>query len=349
MQYRADFIVSADHVLPPGQDCIELSNQITGARLMLRNALPEDGTTIEALIASVVADAPSLESVRPLFEEMLSDWLDLLAFVMRSRFGIDRISRVIEWDPWMRERNLLAFEHFDPRYPPTHQLDSDFGATVEALANLPVRDYAVTALRHFRRGVRAAQLEEQFQHFWLAIEGIATSLSDRARVPIMCETHKQTALTCPECQTPPTRRRPSAQAIRALLQQLLPPRIDAAKVYSQLSIARNKLLHGSTKHSVEVETGVEFYLIVERAGSIAWTAIFQTMGIPHTTNLLAFAEDEARLAHVTATAVPAILFGCPVDTMFPTDAQIPRPHFTISAQPSRERNTACIFHPTDTN
>ncbi len=212
-----------------------------------------------------------------------------------------------------------ALQVFDPLYPPSPDLPAACVQTAETISQARPAGYVYHALHCFRNGVRAKQLEDQFQNFWLAIETIAEGRKEKTKVSISCP-KCQEPLTCSHCQENPLRGLLSGQAIRNLLNVTVMP--DPDKIYRDLSSVRNRLMHGGSSAATAIKkTGRSLENLVNLAGNIAWHAIMASM--PNTKEPLNFGHRDGVFANLDLVAGPFGTFEFIGDGEHPTDDKIP--------------------------
>ena len=270
--FRGDFTVSSSLVLPDGGKPMTIRNR--DIVIVIRNAKKDAAGNIPSLNIQVVGEGSDLKSAAEELRGRLASQLDLLSFVTHSKFLIDQCWRVMDWEPFQKERQFRILKKFDPLYPPDPQLTAEFGATAEGFSNVEVEGYILRALRCFRYGILAEQLEEQFQQFWMSIETIAEGSKEATPAPIPCSKCGG-VLTCNACHDTPTRVPMAQQAIRELIDRIAGNK--ARDVHRRLARARNHLVHGGAPSSIEGKIGVSLEALVNEAGYFAWHAIVATM------------------------------------------------------------------------
>src|SRR5258708_34357360 len=150
-----------------------------------------------------------------------------------------RGGRLMGGEPSKKKRAIRPQKKFDPHTPPSPDLNGAFFDSVLALQRAKPPDYIVNALRFFRLGLLERQLEDQFQHFWLALETTAEGAKEVQRIPVPCP-RCSGDLFCAKCNTTPMRRPMARQAIKQLLSNL-PSNSD--QLYRILINSHDHLLH----------------------------------------------------------------------------------------------------------
>lgn len=317
--YRADFDVSGTVVLPNNSPPLVLKGIDPAFEIVIRNTEADAAGIVLGLDAQVIAVAENIEKVAHAFRETLAQQLDILTFVTQSTFRIKQCRRVLEWEPYQRTRAFKAFQVFDPLHPPSPDLPAACVRTAETISQAGLAEYVHHSLHCFRNGIRAQQLEDQFQNFWLAIETVAEGRKDKTRVPISCpKCHG--ALTCSHCQENPLRGPLSGQAIRSLINVTVGP--DADRIYRDLSSVRNRLMHGGSSAAAAIKkTGRSLKDLVNLAGNVAWQAIRASM--PELKGPLNFGHQDGAFANLELIAGPSGTFEFNDEGEHPTDDEIP--------------------------
>lgn len=181
---------------------------------------------------------------------------------------------MIEWEPNQQERKYKVFHTVDMRYPPDPELIGQYLETVQTLDNATAPGFTRTALRYFRYGLLDSEPEDQFMRLWLSLEIVAENLKDKVRVPITCH-ECNGAMTCGACGAKQTRIPMAKQAIENLITKITGEAAPA--VAKRQFTARNGLMHGRSRESVEAECRTPLSAIVDELGAITWTAIMSTI------------------------------------------------------------------------
>jgi hypothetical protein len=275
MNFRCDFDVTGDLVLPPGVNELTLRTR-SGFVLNFSNSPADSSAHAPALLVCVIGPADAIDTAREQLQAALGTQLDLLSFATHSRFKISSPRRLIEWEDWQKTRQFDTFYAADPRYPPDPEFGRAYLETVGALDEAKPPEFARMALRYFRYGLLDEQPEDQFMRFWLALEIIAENVKERDRVPIACP-DCSAALKCGQCGLEPTRMPMAKQAIEDLMARMAG---SAATVNSKLLFrARNSLMHGKNGRAVEAECKTPLPQIVNELGAITWKAIMSSIAL----------------------------------------------------------------------
>jgi hypothetical protein len=326
-QFRADYDVKGSLVLPTGSAPVLVRSESPAFEMTFRNADPDESGYVPNLVVQVVAESNSIDHVARQFRSLLAKQLDLLSFVTHATFAIGQCRRVLEWEPFKKNRALRPQQEFDLHYPPSPDLQETLFDSVQALLNAEPPDYILNALRFFRLGVRERQLEDQFQHFWLAIETTAEGSKEIAKSPIPCP-RCAAELFCAKCSTTPVRRPMARQAIKKLLSKL---HGNSDQLYRMLVRTRDHLLHGRSPDLVEAKIGASMEALVDMAGVTAWNAIWHSMPRPDQ-QISLMAYRDGKFANGTLVADLAMEFAYPGDAAHPTEDQIPKPKISMSVK-----------------
>jgi hypothetical protein len=190
--------------------------------------------------------------------------------------------------------------------------------SIQALQQSKPPDYIANALRFFRLGVLERQPEDQFQHFWLALETTAEGSKEVARSPIPCP-RCDGELFCAKCNTTPMRRPMGRQAIKQLLSKFYS---NSDRLFRILVKTRDHLLHGRSPDLVEAEVGESMGTLVDTAGTTAWNAIWHS--IPRPDQHVTLIDHGRTFANGMLVADLAMEFAYPGEAAHPTEDQIPK-------------------------
>lgn len=273
--FRCEYDVTGDLVLPKNVSELKLKS-LDGYELIFRNAPPDKEGHAPGLRVIVIGPSKSIESAQEDLRDVLARQLDLLAFSTHSRFKIGAPRRLMEWEAGKKSVSFKVFHSSDTKYPPDPELVGDYMTTVETLDRASLPDFARMALRHFRYGLLDEVPEDQFMRLWLSLEIVAENLKDQAVIPIACPACG-VALKCHQCGCEPTRVPMAKQAIDQLIVRIVTG--HSVEVSRRQFRARNGLMHGRTRESIERECKMPMHAIVNELGAIAWHAIMSTLNI----------------------------------------------------------------------
>jgi hypothetical protein len=317
-KFRADYDVKGSHVLPPDSKPIILRGDAPPFEMKFRNADPDKSGHAPYLIVEVIANSDSINDVANEFRSLLAAQLDILSFVTQSTFVIDQCRRVVEWEPFQKTREYRPVRRFDPLYPPSPDLRQFLFDAAQIILQANPPDYVLQALHYFRLGLFEPQPEDQFMHFWRAIETIAEGAKETTRIPIPCPKCSG-ELFCANCNEVPRRRPMSRQAIRELLERIFP---TSPGLYATLVGTRDHLFHGRAPHLVETEIGRPLGTVVNDAGVTAWSVIQHS--IPLLRTQIKVMQRSGPFANYMLTASPVMTFTYSTGAPHPTDDEMPK-------------------------
>jgi hypothetical protein len=322
--FRCDFDITGDLVLPPKVGRLN-SETTAGISFAFTNGPSGADGHASGMKVTVIGPSESIETARDDLQDALANQLNLLTLVTQSRFKIVVPTRLMEWEPGQRRRTLKVFHASDPRHPPDPELESVFMDTVRTLDRVAPPPHVRTALKYFRYGLLYDQPEDQFMQLWLALEIIAENGKDPDPIPIVCEACKAN-MTCSACGDSPTRVPMAKQAIASLIGRIAG--VDAPLVAKRQFKARNGLMHGRGRESIETECEMSLGDLVNELGVLAWHAIMAA--IPLDGEVLHLGHRDFAFAHVTMVAAINMVIEHNGDGPHPSDDQMPNPEFTLT-------------------
>jgi hypothetical protein len=322
--FRCDIDISGDLVLPSTVGSLT-NKSAAGVSFAFTNGPVGPDGHVSGMCVAVVGPSESIETAGSDLQLALAAQLNLLTFVTHSRFKIVATRRVMEWEPGQKQRVLKVFHRSDPRHPPDPELDPLFFKTTEELDRVGAPPYARTALRCFRYGLLYDQPEDQFMQLWLALEIIAENGKDPEPIPIVCAACKAD-MACRACGDLPTRVPMAKQAIEALIGKIA--RAAAPVISKRQFKARNGLMHGRSRESIEAECGISLEFLVNELGALAWEAITTSIPLPPGPDLL-FGHRDGEFAHISMVASINMLIEHSGDEPHPSDDKIPNPEITL--------------------
>ncbi len=268
-RWLADYEVEA-HLCIPDASKLTYLHPKGLFEIQLKNLRTAPGTDTPLLSAHVIFDADNAELAAAESKDLLKLFLDTLALVTNTRFGIHQLVRVVDWTPGLAERQCLQFKGFAGAHLPIPCLGSAFIDTVRALHETDISPRLRRALKWFAQGVGSVDFDDQFQCFWFVLELVAELKKDRSPVPDLCPKCRS-ALYCPACGTTPTHRPFPKQAIQQLVERLVPD--NGLHVFSKFVAVRNQMLHAEEIRDVETALSVSISDVVDEVGRVAWRAL----------------------------------------------------------------------------
>lgn len=316
--FYCEFDVSSDLVLSADLSELHL-NKTADTQLLFRNAAVDVQGNPTGLIATVIASSESIDTAQEELRSILAGQLDLLSFVTHSCFKITSPRRLVEWDAGKKVRNFRTYFTSDSRYPPDPELAMDFINTIGELEKANPPSFARKALKYFRYGLMDHQHEDQFMHFWLALEIVAENTKPKTPHPIICSACNA-AMKCSSCGFEPTRVPIAKQEIETIIAKIVG---DVAKEVSNRQFrTRNCLMHGGSPETIEKECNMPLALIVNELGEITWNAIMSTMFLEKGTQLT-FGSHEEGFARRSLMMSVLGTFEHTGDDLQPTTDKIP--------------------------
>ncbi len=280
-KFRCDFQVDSELALPSEQPELRAIVK-SGHEIFFRNGAQDTAGNIPFLICSVVGDSNDLLDSKEEFRSVLANYLDLLSFSTQSRFKIEKPLRLLDWEPGSKDRRMKVFEAFEDSYPPRRILTDDFLQTARAVEKAGIPDFAGVALKYFRYGLLDEAPEDQFMHFWLALEITAENIKPTDELHVTC-TDCGSPMKCSNCGAEPHRRPMGKDAINEIVRLVAKDR--ATDVSKRLWIARNGIMHGGSVASIESKCSVQFEEIVNESAFVAWNAIAVSIPRPDTSQV----------------------------------------------------------------
>jgi hypothetical protein len=241
MRVLADFLLDSDLCLVSGQSTLTLRDPDSDITLTLSNAEHDPATPNSVLSAQLVFDAPSFDySLRSLAEKTISGYLNVLSFTTNRKFSVVFLKRIIDWTPGTIDRQAFIFVETPEWDEAEAGLDQRFVETAQRLLAMSISPQQRQAMRWYRRGIEANNVDAQFSYFWFALEIAAEQLKGSERVPSKCPKCGG-PLYCEGCQDHPVHRRYPGEAINRLVERVHPQ--DAEEVFRTLQTIRHTLMH----------------------------------------------------------------------------------------------------------
>lgn len=337
-KYRADIRIKTSYVFAPEDEPIQVSfGEFT---IVLKNAPPSDDGNVIALDACVIGEAPGLKEAAQVLREPLADWLDFLAYITASKYAIEKVWRVMEWEPWMQSREIRATNVFDPHYPPEAALNPVVVRTAAQLSNANLPGYARHAYHCYRNALLQQRMEERFSLFWRTLEVIAEGVKEKTQIPIPCPKCRAN-LYCANCGCEPLRVPMANQAIVELLGQ-----IGANKpqeLFRFMNTARVGITHGRTRANIERDLGAPMARAVQETGAAACRALAYVIPDGTFPGEYSMAGCDCNFAHLELVASAVGVFGPTQNLEYPPEDQLPNltiESYVTDAQGRRIINSA---------
>lgn len=269
MPLLADFEVNSDLTLASGLKDLSLSLPGGVQARAISTAPPSP------LLMSITFEAKDLEEAGKLALDHALEVLNVFAFSTGAKFQFRRLLRVIDWNSGLKQRDAFFYAYDDAEQQPTPFLDESIFATISEIATAANTSTPALrkAMRWFRLGVNAENLEDQFQYFWFTLEIVAANEKTSEKVCDRCPKCGG-SLFCESCKTHPMHKKYQIQAIRDLFVKLHPK--HGEEFFEAFSKARNTLMHGGTREDVEKSAEKSFDALVDKLGQFAWKALWNT-------------------------------------------------------------------------
>lgn len=270
MRCLADFIIDSDLCLNDGTSLLTLTDPNNDFTLTLSNA-ESDSENIDAVLsAQLIFEASSFENIRDVACDKLARALNALTYATNSKFVQILLKRVIDWTPGIIERQAIIYVETPELDMAEPVLDNAYIDTARRLLAMQSGEKQQAALRWYRLGVQADNLEEQFSYFWFALEIAAEYSKGTEKIPSKCPKCKQ-PLFCECCGEHPTHRRYAGEAIQQLIARV--QQINSDEVFKTLQIIRHTLMHGGRISSVLNQLPCTDEEAVNKLAFVTWQAI----------------------------------------------------------------------------
>jgi hypothetical protein len=240
-------------------------------RARLEN-IPRDSYEVPFLLAlHLYFEAPDLQGAKEVGDDLLADFLNILAFTTAGRYRKHRTRQIVELEMTSDGmHSLLMWGDSIAHEDPIACMDETTIKSVEKLLEFDYPGPVRRALRWYRLGVNSTDPDDQFMSFWFALEILAEHQKSTEKVPDRCPRCK-VPLFCEACKEHPVHRPYVKQAIVELIKRAEPSYDDA--VVQRLDKSRNGLMHGSTLSEVAQDLGDSQQHIVDVLGQLVFKAL----------------------------------------------------------------------------
>ena len=272
MKWIADFDIISEICLPNDNRKFKLQHPDGHFEIHISNARRREGERRDILSVQLLFELSDLSMAKEIALTRLMEALNTLTFVTNAAFYYHRLIKLVEWEDGQQERQSLIFTELDPCHNPQPVLDEAFIFSTQVLLGVQTAPAIQRALRWFRLGVVAKDLEEQFQYFWLALEIVAEHGKDVGKVFDQCPKCRN-RLYCEACDEHPTHRPYPKHAIRQVVSAVLQNQSD--EVFSCLYRARNTLMHGGCLEDIENDISVSGEHLVDLLGKVTWYGLLR--------------------------------------------------------------------------
>jgi hypothetical protein len=265
MRCLAEFVLDSDLCLKAGEGPFTLNGP--DSTLTLSNIGTDDALPDAVLSAQLIFEADSFKNIREVASGKLTEALNCLTFATNRKFSLRLLKRVIDWTPGIVTRNATIYVETPEWDVAEPALDSAFMDTAERLLAMQSGDELKAAMRWYRMGIQAPNLEEQFSYFWFALEIAAETLKGSEKVASKCP-QCQGPLFCEKCCDYPTHRRYPGEAIQQTIRRVHPAGAD--EIFKTLQLIRHTLMHGGRIISVVDRLPCDEQQAVNKLAFVTW-------------------------------------------------------------------------------
>jgi hypothetical protein len=271
-RWIADYRVDSEIILLPKDKKLIYTHPENLFEIHISNTQKSDNED-EVLSFQIIVSALDIQSAEKIVESNFEKFLHLLSFITNTKYKIIRQLHITDWSPGISERESLMYTKKAKDKKAAEALSLPLLDTAKTLHTWGTTPALERALRWFASGVKSNILEDQFQFFWFVVELIAGSTKTTEVVTDKCQKCSGD-LRCTSCNEISTHRPFPKQKIQTLLQKI---KIDSSLI-DNLFLARNSLMHGETRETIEKEiqkkdSDFRFHQIVDQIGKAAWLSI----------------------------------------------------------------------------
>ena len=240
--------------------------------IIRRKTVNEDSGTV-TLHCNMEFDATKIDQAQDTFMGYLVRVLNVVVLVTHSSVRFHRVHKIFDLSPGKTMRQGFMYVYDPPEPVPMPFLSPLVLDTAALLLNADIEEKASSALRWFRLGVAAENPEDQFQHFWFALELLATHEKPSEEVHDSCSKCHE-ALYCKTCEEYPKHKPYPKQAIAYLCNKLAP---EIPDFFPLAEKARNMMMHGSSKEKIEKKIRQPIDQIIDPMGRIVWLGLLNVL------------------------------------------------------------------------
>lgn len=271
--YMADFEISSIACIDMDLSSIVMNHPKGDYSIQMENIDVEPGKDKAIMSVQVIFPSNDIEEAKELGREHLKEYLDILTFSTCMAFKIENFNKIADWTPGLKEIDCIIFNNFPADDRPYPVIEDKLLQSIDHLLQADIPESFRRVVKWFSSGVSAYYLDDKFQYFWFAIELLAEIIKNSEKVNDFCpKCHK--ALYCESCEEHPLHKPYPKQSIEALFKRYITDIPEEA--FKETNQVRNDLMHGKEISQIEEKRNIEFSIIVDKTGQIAWTAIFDT-------------------------------------------------------------------------
>ena len=249
--YIAEFILDGDLRLP---DDVESIKWVEGVNsLEIWNVSKTSHRVEKSLKAHLIIQSESLVQAKEDCQDILARMLNALCVVTMCSLSQSELRRVVDWSKGLSMREALYFSRTPRIAMAEPAFTQEIMDSARAFSPAFKSSRAQTALRWFRLGLSLGSPEEQFVHFWFALENAAEALKGEEHTAHKCP-DCESDLTCRSCGSTPIHRKFAAEAIRDLIYRAIPDEADQRRAFKTLVSVRHALMHGRRMESALKKT-----------------------------------------------------------------------------------------------
>lgn len=269
----AVFDVASEIRIAVAKETLSLDHPAGHYKCRLKDGKPNKDGKIEILQLQIFFDAPTVQEAQDPALNHLIEVINILTVVTGCKFEFRRLRHIVDLTPNIGMRDCLVYTNNDMPEVMQPHLSDDLMPTAAKLLDCSPSEQVYGAMRWFRLGVGADNIEEQFLNFWLALELAATNDKPKGKVNDLCPVCRGN-LYCETCKTHPVHRPYDKQAIEAMVVKLRPKLAD---LFTHLYKARNTLLHGDRLESVADQMPCPLDRLIDILAALARDAILNEL------------------------------------------------------------------------
>jgi len=312
MKCLAEFLLDSDLILVEGCEQIDFESAEMPFVLELSNTSPDQ---VHVLKAILIFEVEQFSDAKDLASTYLATALNSLTFTTSRKFRLGRLIKLIEWTKGLEDRRAKIFCEQDAWAEAEPALDEALVGTAAGLVQKMQDERMQAALRWYRLGISAENLEEQYSYFWFALEIASVANKDQERVPSSCP-HCRGALFCPACNKEPQHKKFAGEAIRHMIYKVLATDEQRSlEVADTLMAIRHELMHGGRIANVKLPCSPAEAL--HMLSTVAWRALAEWINLENVNFNLNFGAIE----NVTRAKIVAV---ADVVVKMPGDADAPK-------------------------
>jgi hypothetical protein len=270
MRCLADFVLASDLCLKLKQAPLVLADPSNDFVLTITNASGEQANLGAVLSAQLVFDVQSFDNIRDLAFDKLTIALNALAFATNRKFALKRLLRVIDWTAGISERSAIIYDEVPEWSTVEPGLDEEFIETATRLLAMQAGEKQQRALRWYRLGLQAENIEEQFSYLWFALEIVSEAMKGSEKIESRCPKCRG-PLFCEKCGVHPMHRRYAGEAIKQMVERVHPE--NSNEVFETFQTIRHTLMHGDRISSVITSLPCDEQQAINKLAFVTWHSL----------------------------------------------------------------------------